>query len=153
MADLPKWFTPEWVANSTLEQRHNAWRNAREKGGPEGKALAEAIENTGRPFTPAGYLSLDDPRVVQMHGIINSPGGRAKCIAAVEKGLPGLAGVEADIQAALGPDYGGHNGTTQTAGDFVANMIRSQGYVDDGQRKMPEGSTAKTARFFKRRVH
>jgi hypothetical protein len=151
MGKLPKWFTPEWLEKSTLEQRHTAWRNAREKGGPEGDALAEAIKASGLPYVPPGYLSMDDPRVIRMHEIVNSPDARKRCQAAVEAGQPALAGVESDLQSALGPDYCGENGATMTAGAFVAEVMRSQGYVDAGQRQMPEGSTAKTARFFTRR--
>lgn len=149
MPDLPPWFTAEWLASATTERRHTAWRNARDKGNDVGHALADAIENSGLPYTPRGFLTLDDPRVLKMSEIINSPEGHRKCIEAVQSGLPALAGVETDIQAAIGADYGGTNGTTMTAGDFVAKMIRSQGYIDAGQRKMPAGSTAKTARFFR----
>ena len=149
---LPKGYTQDWLARASLEERHTAWRNAREKGGPQGEAIAAFISQSGLAYTPRGYLALDDPRVVRLHDIINSPDGVRACEAAVAAGQPALAGVDGLIQKALGPDYCGENGTTQTAGDYVANMMRPRGWIDAGQKPMPEGSVAKSARFFKRKA-
>lgn len=148
--ELPKWFSLEKFAAMPIEQRYSTWRNAKESDRPGATALVEAIESSRIDYTPPGQLTRDDPRCVRMYDIINE--GREKCIGAVAEGLPALAGVERDLQAGLGADYRGENGATNWAGFFVAEMIRSCGYVDAGQRNMPPGSTAKSARFFEPRT-
>ncbi len=97
---------------------------------------------------------MDDPVTIRMFEIINSAEGRAAMIAATEKGLPAISGVDHRLSAELGVDYGGHNQATQTAGFLVAERVRQLGYRNSGRKgKLPERSIAKTAEIFvKKRV-
>ena len=96
-----------------------------------------------RPIQPC--LTLDDPITLKMKEIIHSPEGQAAAVAAAKDGLPAMAGIDPMLSTALGDDYGKHNLATATAGDFIANLMRSLGYKEGGTRKLPSHCVAKTA--------
>jgi hypothetical protein len=91
-----------------------------------------------------------DPIYIGMKEIVNSPAGRAAAIAAANAGLPGLAGIDPMLSTAFGADYGKHNFATATAGDFVANLMRSLGYKKVGRKDLPSHCVARTADFFQK---
>jgi hypothetical protein len=93
-------------------------------------------------------LTLDDPITLKMKQIIHSPEGQAAAVAAANAGLPAMAGIDPMLSAALGTDYGKHNLATATAGDFVANLMRSFGFKESGRRSLPSHCVARTAVFW-----
>ncbi len=95
-------------------------------------------------------LTNDDPITIKMREIVNSAEGRATAIAAAKAGLPGLAGIDPLLSTEFGADYGKHNMSTATAGDFVANLMRSLGYKKVGTRTLPSHCVARTADLFVR---
>jgi hypothetical protein len=133
-------------------ERHQLWINCRASESEEGQAFADALAESGLPFSEDGALCLDDPIALKMDEIITSSEGRAACIKATRDGLPALAGVDGMINQALGVDYGSKNMGTHTAGWFVGELMRSLGYVLTERRKMPVGSVAKTAAFWTKRT-
>ncbi len=145
---LPGGWTLQKLKAKTPEERHNVWRNAMARKTPEGLALAQFIEASGLAFAPSGGISMSDPRVLEMRGIIDSPEGRDACVAAVKAGRPALAGVEPLIVAQMGARYGSFSQMTLTAGGIVGEIMPSLGYRKEGQRPMPPGSVAKTAAFW-----
>ncbi len=91
-----------------------------------------------------------DPIYIGMNEIVNSPEGRTAAIAAASAGLPALAGIDPILSTAFGADYGKHNLSTATAGDFVANLMRSLGYKKMGRKDLPSHCVARTADFFQK---
>ncbi|WP_426039935.1 hypothetical protein [Brevundimonas sp. DC300-4] len=148
MAQLAGGWTLEKLQAKTPEERFNVWTNARAKGTPEADDLAAFIESSGLNYTPTGGISMSDPRVIEMREIIESPAGQAACLAATAGGLPALAGVEPMIVERMGVRYGQFSMMTVTAGSIVGGMMLSKGYTIESQKKMPEGSVAKTAAFW-----
>lgn len=96
-------------------------------------------------------LPSDNPFLIRMHGIINTPDGRKACIAATEQGLPALAGVEPELVRQLGADYATTYMATVEAGAFVGRLMRDLNYEQAGRQAMPEGSVAKTAAVWRKR--
>ena len=52
------------------------------------------------------------------------------------------------IVARMGDRYGRYSMMTVTAGSIVGELMMAKGYRVSGQKKMPEGSIAKTAAFW-----
>lgn len=90
-------------------------------------------------------VTLDDPIALKMKQIVQSPEGVDAAVKAAEAGYPAMAGIDPLLSRALGDDYGKHNLTTATAGDFVANLMRSLGYKESGRGKLPPHCVARTA--------
>jgi hypothetical protein len=91
-----------------------------------------------------------DPLYTGMKEIVNSPAGQAAAIAAANAGLPALAGIDPLLSTAFGADYGKHNLSTATAGDFVANLMRSLGYKKVGRKDLPSHCVARSADLFQK---
>src|SRR4051794_27599599 len=91
---LPRPYTIEKLTSMSVGDRHNLWKNAKSKDTPEAGALVNAIEALGLPFSEGGGLKMDDPLTLKIWVIINSPEGKAACIAANDAGLPAVAGVD-----------------------------------------------------------
>ena len=140
-----KW-ADEKIAALTVHERAVLYANARRLGNPKGMELAAQIEASGLPYSEPGCVLESDPICRKMYDIINSPEGTRAAIAATENGLPALAGVDPLLNAALTVDYGAHNMTTATAGDYVANLMRSLGYKEAGSGATPPGCVVKTAK-------
>jgi hypothetical protein len=145
---LPNKWTREKLASLKVADRHTIWKRARTMATPEAIALAEEIEDLGLPYFDPKALTNDDPVTIQMYQIINSPDGKAACLAANDAGLPAIAGVDGMLNEALGIEYQGANLATATAGALVGELMRSLGYEKAGQRQMPEGSIAKTGAYW-----
>lgn len=115
----------------------------------ERQALAEAIIDSG-PLDGRTAMTSDNPFLITMHEVINSPNGRAACLAATEQGLPALAGVEPQIVDALGEAYATTYMATVEAGGMVGSLMRELGYERVVQKPMPAGSVAKTAAVWRK---
>ncbi len=148
---LPGKLTVEMLEAMTAKERENLWINARSNSSPEAAYLVTVIESLGLPYSEDGGMRLNSPIALKMNDIITSPAGTKMCLEATEKGLPALAGVDRELNAALGVDYRAQNQATQTAGYLVGNLMISLGYRISGQRKMPDGCVAKTAAFWTKR--
>jgi hypothetical protein len=138
-------WTHERLAAKTAEERYNVWVNAKAKGAPEAQELARFIEASGLEYAPTGGISMSDPRVLEMRDVIESAEGQAACLKATAEGLPALAGVEPMIVERMGGRYGQFSMMTVAAGSIVGELMLSKGYKIEKQKKMPEGSVAKTA--------
>ena len=141
-------WTRAKLRGKTAAERYTIWEHAKRKATPDTLHLAATIEALGLPYGPDGGISMDDPRVLEMRDIIESPEGREACLEKTRAGQPALAGVEPMLVKAMGARYGGFSQITVTAGSIVGELMRSEGYDVVGQRKMPPGSVAKTAAIF-----
>ncbi len=141
-------WTFEKLQAKTPEERFNVWVNARAKKTAEADALAGFIEASGLDYAPTGGISMSDPRVLEMRELIESSEGQAACLKATADNLPALAGVEPMIAAKMGARYGQFSMMTVTAGSIVGELMLSKGYKIAAQKKMPDGSVAKTAAFW-----
>jgi hypothetical protein len=131
----------------SVHDRHQVWINARKKDTPEAKAIVKLIEKLGLPYSEEACLRGDDPITMKIWEIVNQ--STDAMIAATEKGLPAMSGVDGRLSELLGVDYGGHNMATATAGSMVAERMRQLGYRNSGRKgQMPAGSVAKTAEIF-----
>lgn len=148
MTPLAGGWTLEKLQARTAEERFNVWSNAKTKGTPEADELASFIESSGLDYAPSGGISMSDPRVLEMRDVIESSEGQAACLQATTNGLPALAGVEPLIVERMGDRYGRFSMMTVTAGSIVGELMLGKGYKIAGQKKMPEGSVAKTAAFW-----
>ncbi len=127
-------------------------KNATDKRSVEAVALVEQIERLQLHYQKVEGLKNDDPVLLKIHEIVHSDAGVAGIVDAVERGLPGLAGVEQLIVKELGEFYSGKNTGTQAAGEFVGQVMGGKGYVRLTQGAMPEGSVAKTAMRYRKRT-
>jgi hypothetical protein len=141
-------LTPEKLGAMSVAERHQLWRNARVSNHPDAKKLLEMLEQSGLPYADNKVVGLTDPVALKMYDIINSEEARVAMIQATEAGWPALAGVDPMLNHALGVDYGKHNMTTNTAGEFVTERMRALGYTKGNQRPMPPGCVARSAVMF-----
>jgi hypothetical protein len=146
------WYTLDQIRGMTVHQRHVLWKRARTRTDDEARSVVRLIEDCGLPFTESAALAMDDPITIRMYQIINSPEGKAAMIAATERGLPAIDGVDRRLSGELGVDYGGHNMATNTAGILVAECMQRLGYRKARRKgKLSEGSVAKTGELFVKR--
>ncbi|MDX2142032.1 MAG: hypothetical protein SFV19_01645 [Rhodospirillaceae bacterium] len=144
-------WTKEKIASLEPLKRARLYANARGQGTTAGDELAQLIVDTGLPFSEGAALSIHDPVYIKMHQIVFSPEGRQAAIAAVDEGLPPLAGVDPLINQALMHDYGKHNMGTANAGSIVAELMRHLGYKETGtSAPLPPGCVAKTGMVWKK---
>jgi hypothetical protein len=132
------------------EKRAILYQNAVKRCENGGQAIMDLIDSSGLPLS-AGGMRMSDPAYLKMQDITWSTEGRKAAVEATQKGLPALAGIEPLIVAALGDRYHPHDQGTLNAGSTVAELMRHIGYVENGRRKMPDGSVAKTAITWKLR--
>src|SRR5207244_6420848 len=103
----------------TPERRATLYQKAvkrREEGGQE---IIDLIDSSGLSLN-SGHMVSDDPAYRKMEEIVWGTEGRAAALAATEKGLPALAGVDPLISAELGDRYSPHDGGTLNAGYIQA---------------------------------
>lgn len=144
-AHLAGGWTLEKLKAKSPEDRFNVWVNARRRNTPEALELARVIEESGLDYAETGGISMSDPRVIEMDKIIHSEAGRKACVNAVQNGQPALAGAEPLIVTQMGSRYGAHSQMTVTAGSLIGLLMYSFGYERGPNRKMPDGSVARTA--------
>jgi hypothetical protein len=138
-------WTKEKLAGLSPSARVEVYKNAKRLDTPEARAVLKLIEEAGLPFSDTMCPTEDDPLAIAIYDTVFSPAGRSAAIAALEKGLPPLAGIDPLLLTKLGNDYGAHNMTTATAGSMIAELMRSLGYKETGRNlPLPPGSVAKT---------
>ncbi len=105
--------------------------------------MIAAIDQAGLPPRIDG-LTNDDPVTIEMTNIIFSPRGREAAIAAAERGVPALSGVDPMLAAALGDRYADDDLGTATAGTIVAAVMREAGHRRTRDGPCEPGRVAKT---------
>jgi len=101
----------------------------------------------------AGSLKGDDPLVLAMADIVNSPECREACVLAVENGWPAIAGADPYLAKAFKAEYGKHNMATNWAGRLVANVMRNMGYRMVGKMaSLPPGCVAQSGELWEKRL-
>lgn len=138
-------ITLEKLQKMTTQERHQLYLNAhklRDRGGQE---VLDLLLASGLPMHQ-GALTNDDPMFLRMQEIIWAKDVQELLIAATQKGLPALAGVDAILANEFGSQYSKIHLVTHSAGSVVAQVMRMRGYnMIQESAKMPEGSIAKTA--------
>jgi hypothetical protein len=145
-------LTLEQIRAMSPKQRFNLYQNCTRAGHNDeeaGRIIALMVEHD-LLVTPSGGFPYEHPVIMEIEEVIRSAEGRKAIREAADRGLPALAGVDAMIGERLGPRYGLFD-TTNWAGTFVADEMRKLGYVHDGQKSLPPGSTAKSGAFFRAR--
>lgn len=143
-------WTPEKIADLPSDKVRTLYRNAARSSDPQSLQLRSLIEESGALTDEKGGLPFDHPIMLRIQEICSEPEAVSEAIAAAEKGVPALAGMEHRIVAALGDQYGGHY-TTHHAGRCIAEELTSRGWSKAGQRPMPEGTVARSATVFKKK--
>ena len=143
-------WTRSSLAARTAEERYAIWKRARQLRTADGNQLAREIERLGLPYAEPGLLSEDDPLRISIRDIIATPEARSACIEATLDGLPAIAGVDPLLHEALGPTYRRSDEAIATAGALVAELMRSNGYVEAGSKELPNRYVARRGVFWKR---
>ncbi len=138
-------WTKERLDKLSREERASLYQNALNTGGTAGEELAKLIETSGLPYINPTCPSDNSPTTRTIDDMIATEEVRQAIFQAAEQGLPALAGFDPLLQKVLGSDYGKHNMTTATAGDRVAQLMRSRGYREAGIRPLPKGCVARSA--------
>ena len=149
---LPGNWTHEKLRDLSPKERNRLFESVKATriGSEEERhALAEAIIDSG-PLDGRTAMTSDNPFLLTMYEVINSPDGRAACLAATDQGLPALAGVEPQIVVALGEAYAATYMATVEAGGMVGALMRELRFERVGQKSMPAGSVAKTAAVWRK---
>jgi hypothetical protein len=129
----------------SVPERADLYRNATHLAHkPEGAELKRRIEESGLPYFEAAALAMNDPISLRMRDIVLSQTGKEAALEATRRGESAMAGIDPLLQAALGVDYGPHNQTTNIAGQWVAELMRSLGYKNNGPKKLPTHCSAKS---------
>jgi hypothetical protein len=145
-------YTLDQIRGMTTHQRHTVWKRARTRTDEAAREVVRLIEESGLPYTDHAALTMDDPITIKIYQIVNSPDAKASMIAATERGLPAIDGVDRRLSEELGVDYGGHNMATNRAGILVAECMQRLGYRKSRRKgKLTEGSVAKTGEIFLKR--
>jgi hypothetical protein len=139
-----KTYTLEDLKLMSPEKRSQLYHNAVERRAKGGQEIIDLISSSGLPLRSGGML-LSDPVYLKMEEIIWGQEGRKAALAATEKGLPALSGVEPLLMKELGSQYTLHDDGTKNSGSIIAQLMRHLGYTAAGEVKCPEGGVAKTA--------
>jgi hypothetical protein len=131
------------LSSMSVAKRQELYRNACRLKTREAQSVERMIADSGLPYI-VGCITKDDPEWDMLEKIVKSAEVREAAVAAVSAGFPALAGADPILQREMGGRYGLHNMTVQTAGDFVANLMRSLGYREAGRGDCPNGCVART---------
>lgn len=131
------------VKTWSLTKRRQVYQNAKTKASPEAAALIAVIEAAGLPPRTNG-LTADDPVTLTMVNIICSPRGRAAAVAAAERGVPAICGVDRMLARELGDRYSKDDLGTATAGSIVALVMREEGFLKGPEKPCEAGCISKT---------
>jgi hypothetical protein len=142
--------TLEQITAMTAQARRSLYNNAAKLDTDDARQVMRLIADNRLLASNTGGLPHEDPVVLAMEQIIQSPAGRAAAKEASDADWPAMAGVDPMLRESLGEEYGKFD-TTQWAGSLVAVEMESMGYVQTRKKPMPEGSVAKTAAFFQKR--
>lgn len=139
-----KKYTLEDLKLMSPEQRSQLYHNAVERRDKGGQEIIDLIDSSGLPLRSGG-MRTSDPVYLKMEEIIWGKEGRKAALAATEKGLPALCGVEPLLKKELSNRYSPHDMGTVSAGAIMGELMRHLGYTAAGEAKCPEGGVAKTA--------
>lgn len=139
-----KTYTIEDLKIMSPERRSQLYQNAVDRRDKGGQAIIDLMDSSGLPVRSGG-MRTSDPIYLKMEEIIWSLKGKKAAIAATEKGLPALCGVEPFLKEELGNRYSPHDMGTVSAGAIMGELMRHLGYTAAGEGKCPEGGVAKTA--------
>lgn len=116
--------------------------------------MMDLITESGRLYVdsenPVGLSPLD-PICVEMREIVKDPDNVEKMVEVALEGKAPLGVVDPLLFEALESRYSKRYHATQTAGDFVAQVMKAKGFSKSGSCKLPEGSIAKTGSKFKKK--
>lgn len=147
---MKKFIDLEKIAAMNVQQRRTLYNNARKTEGDDARLIERLIVENRLLVSNTGGLPHEDPVILKIEEVIQSPAGRAAAKKATDEGLPAMAGVDPLLRSGLGDDYGTYD-TTSWAGTFVAAEMEQMGYVQTQKKPLPTGSVAKTAAFFVKR--
>ena len=131
------------------DDRWTLYANAMSKRTPEAQALMAMIDGSGLSLSKGGGLPAEHPTIRAIREVVMSPEGVHAGVAAIEAGLPAMAGVDPLLQARVAgysaPD------THSWAGTFVAEAMETAGFRRTTPGPLPTSCRAKTAMRFERR--
>jgi hypothetical protein len=139
----------ERIKAKSPREIQSLFRNAKVREDDESKLVVALILENGLLVEESGGLPFDHPTMLEIQEICALPEAIAEGLAAAEKGLPPLAGMEYRLVAALGSEYGG-NYTTHHAGRCIGSAMLDRGWKQNGMKPMPKGSVAKSATVYKK---
>ena len=87
-------------------------------------------------------LSKNDTKYIAIEAIVHSPEGVAAMLKAVHNGQPALCGVDDLLRSGL-DKYDDDDQSVKTAGSFVADVMRSKGFRENGSGSCLAGCVAK----------
>jgi hypothetical protein len=143
-------WTRSKLAARTAEERYAIWKRARLLKTADGNQLAREIERLGLPYAEPGLLADDDPIRLAMQDIVKTPEARSACIEATLDGLPAVAGVDALFHEALGVAYRHNDAAIATAHALTAELMAQLGYVEVGEKDLPNRYVARSGVFWKK---
>jgi len=143
-------YSVETLRDKTLEQRDVIYRNCLRKPGPKADEIIALLQATGKPYSKPTPVSAGDPIYRKIELIINRSENEGLMLDATARGRPALEPIDPLIAEALGPDYGGHNESTITAGYLVGQRMYALGYEKHPAKSM-KGCIAKTAATYKKK--
>ena len=143
-------WTLSRLREKSQTERHAVWKRARALHSAEGNHLARAIERLGLPYREPEALSREDPLLERIRELVAAPAARSAAIEATLDGLPAMAGVDVLIHDALGEEYRLNPSAVPTAQALVAELMRANGYVEAGKKRLPARCVAREGVFWKR---
>jgi hypothetical protein len=149
---MPVDWTLEKLQSKTPQQIQMLYTRARVMEDDSARRLVSLILDNDLLAGDHGGLPWDHPDMLEIQDICDDPGAVDEAVAASEKGLPALAGMEHRLVAALAERYG-PNFTTNHAGRCIKEGMLDRGWVGTVQKPMPDGSVAKSATVFVKRTN
>jgi hypothetical protein len=150
---MPKELTLEQLTKMSVEQRQQLYRNCMERiDDNEAVTRIDLIVSSGLQYRKDKEIAHGDPEMRAIEMIVNASENEPRLLKAAADGLPPLAAIEPLIVAKLGSGYRGTNGGTIAAGYLIAKRLYALGYEKRPSKKMPEGSVAKTAATFRKKL-
>ncbi|HEX4196934.1 MAG TPA: hypothetical protein VHZ26_05790 [Caulobacteraceae bacterium] len=144
-------WTRSKLAARTAQERYAIWKRARTLKTADGNQLAREIELLGLPYAEPGVLADDDPLREAMQNIMATKEARSACIEATLDGLPAVAGADALFHEALGVTYRHNDVAIATAHAMTAQLMEGLGYVEAGQKDLPNRYVARSGVFWKKK--
>jgi hypothetical protein len=150
---MATFVTAEKIAGMSLESRSTLYRNCMDRMDNEDAVkIVEMILASGLPFGKEREIAAGDPELQAMEEVINAKENKALLLAAVTNKLPPLGAIEPLIIERLGNGYRLSNGGPNAAGELVTKRLEKLGYEKRPNKRMPEGSLAKTAATFRKKA-
>jgi hypothetical protein len=143
-------WTREKLRERSQTELHQVWKRARALHSAEGNHLARAIERLGLPYAEPEPLGEQDPLIMRMKAVLESPAARSAAIEATLDGLPAMAGVDVLLHDQLGEDYRLNPAAVPSAQAMLGVLMTGLGYVEVGRKDLPKRCVARTGVFWRR---